>query len=169
MSNVRPLKRIDLLLRVIAASKRRDRVRLLVVAGSSFAPYERLVDELGLRERVIVKQNDARIEDYLEAADAGLYTSETESFGLSILETMFAGKPVLAFRVGGIPEVVGETSLLSEWDDVDDLAAQLDQLIDSPANARCIGEAGRKRAQQNFTAVLVVPHYEQLYLRLLEV
>ncbi|MFN2475961.1 MAG: N-acetyl-alpha-D-glucosaminyl L-malate synthase BshA [Chthoniobacterales bacterium] len=167
MSNVRPLKRIDLLLRVIASSARRERLQLLVVAGSSFAPYNPLVDELGLRQRVIVKQNDARIEDYLEAADAGLYTSETESFGLSILETMFAGKPVLAFRVGGIPEVVGDAGLLSEWNDLGGLAGQLDQLVDSPAEARRIGDAERQRALQNFTAAQVVPRYEQLYRRLL--
>ncbi len=166
MSNVRPLKRIDLLLQVIATSRRREQLRLLVVAGSLFDHYASLVGELGLRERVIVKQNDARIEDYLEAADAGLYTSETESFGLSILETMFAGKPVLAFRVGGIPEVVGETALLCEWNDVAGLAAQLDQLIDSPDEARRIGEAGRERARRNFTADQVVSRYEQLYRRL---
>lgn len=168
MSNVRPLKRIDLLLRVVAASERRERLRLLIVAGSSFEPYESLVDELGLRDRVLVKQNDARIEDYLEAADAGLYTSETESFGLSILETMFAAKPVLAFRVGGIPEVVGEAARLSEWQDVAGLARQLDRLIDSPADARRIGEAARERAIEKFTAAQVVPQYEQLYWRLLE-
>lgn len=167
MSNVRPLKRIDLLLRVIAASTRRDRVRLLVVAGSSFAPYEALVDELGLRDRVIVKQNDARIEDYLEAADAGLYTSETESFGLSILETLFAGKPVLAFRVGGIPEVVGEAAILCDWEDVAGLAAKLDELVGSPDQQRRLGELGKRRARQNFTAECVVPQYEQLYRRLL--
>jgi glycosyltransferase involved in cell wall biosynthesis len=126
------------------------------------------VDELGLREIINVKQNDARIEDYLEAADAGLYTSETESFGLSILETMFAGKPVLAFRVGGIPEVVSQTARLSEWNDVAGLAAQLDQLIDSPDEARRIGEAGRQRALQHFTADEVVTRYEQLYRQLLE-
>lgn len=167
MSNVRPLKRVDLLLRVMAASTRRDRVRLLVVAGGSFAPYEALVDELGLRDRVIVKQNDARIEDYLEAADAGLYTSETESFGLSILETLFAGKPVLAFRVGGIPEVVGDAAILCEWDDIAGLAAKLDELVGSPNEQRRLGELGKQRAWQNFTAECVVPQYEQLYRRLL--
>src|SRR5205823_14253756 len=110
MSNLRPVKRIDLLLRTIAMSKTRERLRSLILAGGPFDPYEPLLDELGLRDRVIVRRNTAAVEEYLQAADAGLYTSEYESFGLSILETAFYGKPVIAFRVGGIAEVIGESS-----------------------------------------------------------
>src|SRR5204863_8094156 len=104
MSNLRATKRIDLLLKVIAAASRRDRIRLLILAGASFAPFEALVDELGLRDNVLVREDSAVVEDFLPASDAGLYTSENESFGLSILETMFFEKPVVAFRIGGIPE-----------------------------------------------------------------
>lgn len=168
MSNLRPLKRVDLLLRTIAASQRREQMRLLIVAGEPFARYEQLVDELHLRDRVIVRQNDARIEDYLEAADAGLYTSETESFGLSILESLFAGKPVLAFCVGGIPEVVGDDAILCEFADVSALAARLDQLVDEPSKASRLGAAGQARALALFTANAIVPQYEQLYRRLVD-
>jgi N-acetyl-alpha-D-glucosaminyl L-malate synthase BshA len=108
MSNLRPVKRVDLLLRTIAASKSRDRLRLLILAGGSFDPYEPLLDELRLRDIVIVRQNTTAVEEYLAAADAGFYTSEYESFGLSILETAFYAKPVVAFRVGGVPEVLGD-------------------------------------------------------------
>src|SRR6201997_1976543 len=118
MSNLRPVKRIDLLLRTIAMSKNRTRLRLLILAGGSFDPYEPLLDELTLRDSVIVRQNAAAVEEYLEAADAGLYTSEYESFGLSILETGFYGKPVVAFRVGGIPEVLGDSRSLHPFGDV---------------------------------------------------
>ncbi len=114
VSNLRPLKRIDLLLRTLAAVRHSRPVRLLIVAGGSFAPYETLLDEIGVRDRVMVKEGAPEIEDYLFAADAGLYTSEHESFGLSILETMFYGKPIVAFAIGGIPEVVvdGESGFL---------------------------------------------------------
>src|SRR5438067_8891202 len=108
MSNLRPSKRIDLLLRIIAKMKQRRRVRLLILAGSSFAHCEPLLDELGIRQNVIVRTAAEPVENYLQAADAGLYTSEIESFGLSILETMFFAKPIIAFRVGGIHEVVGD-------------------------------------------------------------
>jgi N-acetyl-alpha-D-glucosaminyl L-malate synthase BshA len=163
MSNLRPTKRIDLLLRVIAAAAHRERIRLLILAGSSFAPFEMLVAELDLRARVIVKEDAAVVEDFLPAADAGLYTSENESFGLSILETMFFGKPVVAFRIGGIPEVVGDAGYLHEFGDVAAMAAALDALVDSPETARQVGERGRERARMHFTADAIVPRYEALY------
>ena len=163
MSNLRPTKRIDLLLRVVAATAKRDRIRLLILAGSPFRPFEPLMDELGLRDNVIVKEDAAVVEDFLPAADAGLYTSENESFGLSILETLFFGKPVVAFEIGGIPEVVGDAACLHPFGDVTGMAASLNALIDSPEAARQLGEKGRIRAETDFTADRIVPRYEALY------
>jgi N-acetyl-alpha-D-glucosaminyl L-malate synthase BshA len=163
MSNLRATKRIDLLLRVIAAAGHRDRIRLLILAGASFAPFRSLVRELGLTENVIVKEDAAVVEDFLPASDAGLYTSENESFGLSILETMFFGKPVLAFRIGGIPEVVDDTAFLHDFGDVEAMAKSLKYLIDSPEIAAKSGERGRQRAEKLFTADHIVPQYEALY------
>jgi N-acetyl-alpha-D-glucosaminyl L-malate synthase BshA len=163
MSNLRATKRIDLLLRVIAGASHRERIRLLILAGAPFAPFEPLVEQLGLGERVIVREDAAVVENYLPGADAGLYTSENESFGLSILETMFFGKPVIAFRIGGIPEVLGETGSLHRFGDTEAMAAALDTLVESPAAARELGERGRERAEQLFTETRVVPQYEALY------
>lgn len=169
ISNVRPLKRIDLLLQTFAAARRARPLRLLILAGSSFVPYQPLLDELKLRERVMVKEQVRDVEEYLNAADAGLYTSENESFGLSILETLFHAKPVLAFRVGGIPEVVidGEVGFLHPFGDVEALARSLTLLAESPALAQQLGERGRQRAEANFTADQIVPEYEALYRRVL--
>ena len=106
---MRPGKRIDLLLKAVSEMKSRHRIRLLLLAGGPTAPYEKMVDHLGLRDIILVKENEAAVEDFVQAADAGLYTSDYESFGLSILETLYFGKPVVAFQVGGIPEVVGKS------------------------------------------------------------
>ena len=163
MSNLRPTKRIDLLLRVIAATKHREKIRLLILAGASFESFWPLVDELGLRSNVIVKEDAAVVEDYLPASDAGLYTSENESFGLSILETMFFAKPVAAFRIGGIPEVLGESGVLHEFGDVAGMASTLDRWIASPDEAHRIAGLARSRAEKLFTADRVVPRYEALY------
>jgi L-malate glycosyltransferase len=167
-SNLRPLKRIDLLLRVFAATRSPRPMRLLILAGESFAPYEPLLDKLDLRSRVLVKEGVLDIEDYLAAADVGLYTSETESFGLSILETLFHAKPVVAFRVGGIPEVVsdGETGFLHPFSDTAAMAASLDHLAEAPQRARVMGELGEKHAEEKFSAELVVPQYQAIYERL---
>jgi L-malate glycosyltransferase len=167
MSNLRPVKRIDLLLRTIAMSKKRPRLQLLILAGDSFEPYEPLLDELKLRESVVVRHNTSAVEEYLEAADAGLYTSEYESFGLSILETAFYGKPVVAFRVGGIPEVVGDAAPLYPFGDVTAAAAALDALVESPSLARELGERSRSYVLERFSADRVVPRYEALYRRML--
>ena len=168
-SNVRPLKRIDLLLRAFAAMGTARPKRLLILAGDSFAPHQHLLDALPERDRAIVREDLLHVEDYLAAADAGLYTSETESFGLSILETQFHARPVIAFRVGGIPEVVidGETGFLHEFGEVEALARSLDQLAASPELARKMGDAAQDRAHARFSADRVVPQYEHVYERLL--
>jgi len=101
----------------------------------------------------------------LEAADAGLYTSEYESFGLSILETAFYGKPVVAFDVGGIPEVVGDSCPLYPFGDLSAAAAALDALAESPDLARELGKRSRNRALERFSADRIVPRYEALYRR----
>jgi glycosyltransferase involved in cell wall biosynthesis len=142
-------------------------MRLLILAGDSFAPYEPLLEKLNLRDRVIVKERMSEVEDYLGAADAGLYASESESFGLSILETLFHGKPVVAFRVGGIPEVVvdGECGFLHAFGDTAALARSVSTLADSPDLCLTMGENGRRRAEALFTADRIVPQYEALYRR----
>jgi N-acetyl-alpha-D-glucosaminyl L-malate synthase BshA len=169
ISNVRAVKRIDLLLRTFASARSKRAMQLLVIAGSSFASYEPLLDELQIRDRVMVKEGIREVEEYLNAADAGLYTSESESFGLSILETLFHARPVVAFRIGGIPEVVidGENGFLHPFGDVEAMAHSISRLADSPELARELGERGRQRAEANFTADRIVPEYEALYRRVI--
>ena len=168
-SNVRPLKRIDLLLSAFSAMRIDRPKRLLILAGDTFGEHQHLVDAIPASGRVIVREDVVNIEDYLSAADAGLYTSETESFGLSILETQFHGRPVVAFRVGGIPEVItdGETGFLHPFGDVEALAASLDELAASPELALRMGEVAREQARARFATELVVPRYEQVYERLI--
>jgi N-acetyl-alpha-D-glucosaminyl L-malate synthase BshA len=166
MSNLRPVKRIDLLLRTIALSKSLSRLRLLILAGGPFDPYEPLLDELELCDRVIVRQGAVVVEEYLQAADAGLYTSEYESFGLGILETLFYGRPVVAFNVGGIPEVVGDSCPLYSFGDLTATATALDTLVKSPNLARELGERSRNHVIEKFSADRIVPRYEALYRRM---
>ncbi len=165
MSNVRPVKRIDLLLQTFALMKNRSHCRLLILAGGSLDPYLEQIDQLDLRDRVIIRNNSSAVEEYLGAADAGLYTSEYESFGLSILETLFFGKPVAAFRVGGIPEVVGDSCPLYPFGDVAALAAGMDALVDSPELARDLGEKGRDHVKERFSSDRILRQYEALYDR----
>ncbi len=165
MSNMRPGKRIDLLLQTVAQMSTKDRIKLLILAGEPAAPFRAMMKNLGLVDRVLVREKEADVEEFILAADAGLYTSDYESFGLSILETLWFGKPVVAFDVGGIPEVAGKVYPLYPFPDVAALAGAMDELVSSPARARDLGERGRSHVRESFSAEIVLKQYEDLYAR----
>lgn len=166
-SNLRPLKRVDLLLEAVARIRPRDAFTLLILAGGDFAPFVKDVKRLGLEDRVIVREQVNEIEDYLQAADVGLFASEAESFCLAILEAMCFGCPSVATKVGGVPEVIehGQSGLLVPSGDIAALAEALDQLINDPGQRTRLGEAARRRAGDHFSAAVIVPQYEELYRR----
>jgi N-acetyl-alpha-D-glucosaminyl L-malate synthase BshA len=167
-SNLRPGKRIDLLLETVARVHPLNGFRLLILAGEPFAPFAEQVRRLGLTECVIIREKVTDIEDYLQVADIGLFTSETESFCLSILEAMCFGCPSVSTRVGGIPEVVedNQSSLLIPFGDVAALAGALESLIDDKIRRSDLGRAAQARARERFSAEVIVPRYEALYRRL---
>lgn len=166
-SNLRPLKRIDLLLAAAARVRPREAFRLLILAGGDFTPFVSEVNRLGLADRVVVREQVNETEEYLQAADLALYTSETESFCLGILEGMFFGCPSVSTAVGGIPEVVthDETGWLAPSADADTLARGVEALLRDPARRLAMGEAARQRARNYFSAEVIVPQYEALYQR----
>jgi N-acetyl-alpha-D-glucosaminyl L-malate synthase BshA len=166
-SNLRALKRIDLLLETAARIRPTDSFKLVILAGDSFAPFAADVRLLGLENRLIVIERVKEIEDYLQIADLALYTSETESFCLSILEAMCFACPSVARRVGGIPEVVEDnmTGLLVNSDDPDTLARTVESLIRDPARRLAMGRAAQQRAREKFSAEVIVSRYEALYRR----
>ncbi len=165
MSNLRPVKRIDLLLQAIALCEEKENLRLVILAGDDFDSYRQKVEDLGIGNYVQVETNATMVEDYLQAADAGVYTSEKESFCLSILETMFFAKPPIAFSVGGIPEVTGneQCGLLHPFGDVEAMAKSIDSLVASPSKADELGANAQARARSHFTAEIIVPQYLDTY------
>ncbi|MDQ2731791.1 MAG: glycosyltransferase family 4 protein, partial [Armatimonadota bacterium] len=120
-----------------------------------------------LEDRVVVCERVHDIEDYLQAADIGLFTSETESFCLSILEAMYFSCPSVTTRVGGIPEVIddGRTGILVPFGDVEALARSVELLIADPARRAALGHAAKLSAQTRFSASVIVPQYEAMYRR----
>ncbi|HTY76718.1 MAG TPA: N-acetyl-alpha-D-glucosaminyl L-malate synthase BshA [Candidatus Bathyarchaeia archaeon] len=167
-SNLRPGKRIDLLLEAVSRVRPRDAFKLLVLAGEPFVPYAERVRQLGLADRLVVREKVTDIEDYLQVADVGLFTSDTESFCLSILEAMCFGCPSVSTRVGGIPEVVEDnvSGMLVPAGDGRALSDALESLLRDPERRRALGRAARARARELFSAEVIVPRYEALYRRL---
>ena len=166
-SNLRPPKRIDILLEGVARIRQKDSFKLVILAGADFSPFAAEVRRLGLSDRVIVREHVSDIEDCLQAADAGIFTSEMESFCLSLLETMCFSCPSVATAVGGIPEVAvsGVSALLVPPGDADAVARAAEALIGDPALRSRIGHAARRRARDLFSADAIVPLYERLYRR----
>jgi N-acetyl-alpha-D-glucosaminyl L-malate synthase BshA len=166
-SNLRPLKRIDLLLKTVALIRPLESFKLVILAGGDFSPFAGEVCRLGLTDRVIVRENVRDMEDYLQAADIGLFTSESESFCLSILEAMYFACPSVASQVGGIPEVVQDkiSGLLMPFGDCEKLGRAVQSLIENATLRRELGLAAKTRAHNEFSASVIVPLYEALYRR----
>jgi glycosyltransferase involved in cell wall biosynthesis len=164
---LRAPKRIDLLLETAARIRPRESFKLLILAGDRFAPFEGEVRRLGLEDRVIVREKVSDIEDWLQAADLGIFTSELETFCLSILEAMCFGCPSVSTRVGGIPEVVEDnvSGMLVPFGDTKAMAAAVEALMRDPARRRELGRAAQKRARELFSADAIVPRYQELYHR----
>jgi glycosyltransferase involved in cell wall biosynthesis len=107
--------------------------------------------------------------DYLSVADVLLLPSEQESFGLAALEAMACEVPVVASRVGGIPEVVtdGETGCLSAVGDVDKMGADAAELLADEEARRAMGARARESALARYNTDLVIPQYVEFYERIL--
>jgi glycosyltransferase involved in cell wall biosynthesis len=116
---------------------------------------------------VVVREKVLDIEDYLQAADVGIFTSELETFCLSILEAMCFACPSVAPRVGGIPEVVEHnvSGVLVPFGDTAAMVAAVEELIRDPARRGELGRAAQRRARELFSAGVIVPRYQELYRR----
>jgi L-malate glycosyltransferase len=170
LSNLRPVKRIDLLLEAAARIKPRENFKLLILAGGDFTPFSHEVRRLGIADRMVVRERVVEIEDYLQVADVGLFTSESESFCLGILEAMCFGCPSVSTAVGGVPEVIEteRSGVLIPPGEPDAAARAIEALLREPARRNEMGQAAQQRARQLFSADVIVPQYEALYRRVLQ-
>src|SRR5438105_7495336 len=132
VSNFRPVKRPVDCVEIFARVLQKARARLVMVGdGSERSLAEHRARCLGIYEHCSFVGKQAKIVDYLSAADVLLLPSEQESFGLAALEAMACEVPVVASRVGGVPEVVtdGETGFLSEVGDVEKMSEMAARLV----------------------------------------
>jgi glycosyltransferase involved in cell wall biosynthesis len=127
--------------------------RDLEQGGAFQDALERESERLGIRERVEFGFHED-VPALLESLDVVALPSWTEGLPVVLLEAMAHARPVVATPVGGTPELVvdGETGLLVPPRDPEALAAALRRLIEDPGLARRLGEAGRERVAERFTA-----------------
>jgi N-acetyl-alpha-D-glucosaminyl L-malate synthase BshA len=170
VSNFREVKRVLDVVRVFAKIRAEvPAVLVLVGDGPQRQDAENEARALKVEADVRFLGKLDSTADLLRSADLFLLPSQTESFGLAALEAMACGVPVIASRVGGLPEVVvhGETGALAPVGAVDTMASAALQILCDPARGAAARAAAIRRAEL-FTAERVVPQYEQLYQRVLE-
>lgn len=170
ISNFRPLKRLEDVVRIFALVRGSMDARLVLVGdGPDYGKTRALVESLGLSSSVQFLGVVEEPEPILKAADVLLLPSETESFGLTALEAMASGVPVVASAVGGLPEVVehGVTGFLAPVGDVEAMAGYCLKLLESCAARKRYGTAARHRAAGEFDFQKIVPQYEAVYRRVL--
>jgi L-malate glycosyltransferase len=167
ISNFRKLKRVPDIVRIFSKIQREvPSVLVLVGDGPERVKAEDLVAELGLGSHVRFLGQLNMVADVLRASDLFIMASTSESFGLGALEAMACGVPVVASKVGGLPEVVvdGVSGTLVPKDDLDAFAAASLELLTDEKKWRTARDGAVARAQ-DFATDKIVPLYESLYER----
>jgi glycosyltransferase involved in cell wall biosynthesis len=143
----------------------------LVIVGEGYLYDElfRMVDTNGLRESVLFTGFQMDVSEIIATFDVAVLPSFFEGMGRVILEAMAMEKPVVASRVGGIPDLIDEgiNGLLVGPGDVKELAHALEKVLRDKGLARKMGREGRKRIQAQFSAEIMVRSIENLYRELL--
>jgi N-acetyl-alpha-D-glucosaminyl L-malate synthase BshA len=165
-SNFRPVKRTDDVVRVFARVQELIPARLVMIGdGPQLRKTQQLVSALNLGDKVHFLGEQDQLEPLLACADLFLLPSEQESFGLTALEAMNCGVPVIATEIGGLPELVvhGETGYLFPIGETEMMAEAAAALLKDHEKHKRFGKNARERAVEGFNANRIIPQYEAFY------
>ena len=167
VSNFRPVKQVLDVVRIFAKVHEQVPSVLVMVGDGPDRPHaEAEAERLGLRDAVQFLGKVDGVADVLRCADVFLLPSSSESFGLSALEAMACGVPVVASNVGGLPEVIQDgCGVLVSQGDVEGMAAATMGLLE-PSRMETARRAAVARASA-FSEDRIVPLYEAVYERVL--
>ena len=165
ISNFRKVKRVEDVVRVFVKIQEKIPAKLIMVGdGPDREIADQLCKNLGIKKRVLFLGNTSDIEQILCFSDLFLLPSMSESFGLSALEAMVAGVPVVSSNAGGIPEVneEGVSGFLCEVGDIDTMAARALYILEDEARLKEF-KKGALEVAKRFDEEKIVPMYETLY------
>jgi N-acetyl-alpha-D-glucosaminyl L-malate synthase bshA len=165
ISNFRKVKRVEDVVRVFTKIQEKIPAKLIMVGdGPDREIADQLCKNLGIKKRVLFLGNTSDIEQILCFSDLFLLPSMSESFGLSALEAMVAGVPVVSSNAGGIPEVneEGVSGFLCEVGDIDTMAARALYILEDEARLKEF-KKGALEVAKRFDEEKIVPMYEALY------
>jgi glycosyltransferase involved in cell wall biosynthesis len=158
----------DVLIDAFARARREcpGLVLFLVGEGGLRGVLEGKARAAGIPQAIRFESTRSDVTPYYRAADLFAFPSRYEAFGIVLLEAMTAGLPIVASRIGGIPDVTGEeTALLVRVDDVDALTEAIVSLAKSAVRRSSVGAAGRKRVKA-FDVRIHLQCLEDLYASL---
>ena len=171
VGRLEPLKGVDLLLHSTAQMEERDELKVLVVGGAEEGNNEMrrlqgMARDLNVEKTVVFtgRVDQSELPFYYSAADVYVMPSYYESFGLSALEAMACGTPVIAARVGGLSSLVhhGHTGYLNSWRCPENFANSLEMILSSRDLRESMGRAARRRAEE-MSWERVAAEIEQVY------
>jgi glycosyltransferase involved in cell wall biosynthesis len=141
----------------------------MVGDGPDRAPLERRAHELGIMRNTLFLGYQEDVAPFYAAFDAMILPSGNEGTPVSAIEALAAGRPVVATRVGGVPDVVrdGEDGFLVDAGDVRSLADRLEQLAGDDELRRAMGESGRSRVLARYSVDRLIDDVDRLYQSLL--
>ena len=170
VSNFRKVKRVQDVVKVFEIVRKKIPSKLVFVGdGPERGDAENLCRQLNICDDVLFLGKQDALHEILCSADVFILPSQIESFGLSALEAMSCGLPVIATNVGGLPEVVlhGETGYLTEIGNIERMASYVIELFEDKNKYREFSEKARERAEKFFDKDLIVPKYEMFYEKIL--
>ncbi len=171
VSNFRAVKRpadvIEIFVRVQAEL---PAILLMVGDGPERSNAEWSAHKHGVEEKVHFLGKQDNIDEWIGLSDLFLLPSENESFGLVALEAMACEVPVVASRVGGLPEVVTEglDGFLVEPRDVPTMAHRALEILSDESRRMEMGKHARETARARFCSTAIIPSYEAFYRRILD-
>lgn len=170
ISNFRPVKRIDDIISVFEGVSKKIKCRLIMVGGGPEKDRAiELVDKKGLSEKVNFLGKQDNVSQLIPCADLFLLPSEYESFGLSALEAMSCGVPVIGTKGSGMEEFLGDgtSGMLFPVGDIKSMVDGALKILNNSDLAESMGEKGREKAIKNYNVDLIVDKYEDVYKKLL--
>jgi len=169
-SNFRQVKRVTDTIKVLKEVQKKIPTRLVLVGdGPERSECERLSRELGVQKEVMFLGKQDGLAEILSAADLFLMTSQSESFGLSALEAMACGLPVVSTSVGGLPELVrhNETGFIAEIGDIERMAKYTVDLLTNDRKYKLFSNNCINLARNKFDKDIIVPQYVEYYKKVL--
>ena len=165
VSNFRPLKRIIDVIDIFKGINSKINSKLMMVGeGPEKRKALRYVSDNKLKDKVLFLGNSNEIDKILCYSDLFLLPSEKESFGLSALEAMAHGVPIISSNAGGIPEVNlnGKTGFISDIGDTDSMISNAISLLSDPQKHKLFKKQAQLQAKK-FDLESVVNSYERIY------